>query len=45
MGNLIRTTVLLAVMTALMLVIGHLLGGNQGMVIAFIFPAPAEFTF
>jgi len=37
MTNVLRTTVLLAALTALFLVIGAALGGNQGMVIAFIF--------
>ena len=36
MGNQIRTTVLLAAMTALMLLIGRFLGGQQGMIIAFV---------
>ena len=36
MGNQIRTTILLAAMTALILVIGKLLGGQQGMIIAFV---------
>jgi heat shock protein HtpX len=37
MGNQIRTTILLAVMTALIIWVGQLLGGRQGMIIAFIF--------
>lgn len=37
MSSVLRTTVLLAALTALFLVIGGALGGNQGMVIAFIF--------
>ncbi len=36
MGNQIRTTILLAAMTALILVIGKLLGGQQGMIFAFV---------
>ena len=36
MGNQIRTAILLAAMTALILVIGRLLGGQQGMIIAFV---------
>ncbi|MCP4747473.1 MAG: zinc metalloprotease HtpX [Desulfobacteraceae bacterium] len=36
MGNQIRTVLLLTAMTALVLVIGQLLGGRQGMVLAFI---------
>ena len=43
MGNQIRTTVLLAVMTALIIWVGQLLGGRQGMVIAFIFAAGMNF--
>ncbi|MCJ7830703.1 MAG: zinc metalloprotease HtpX, partial [Desulfobacterales bacterium] len=43
MGNRIRTTLLLAVMTAVILVIGQLLGGRQGMVIALIFAAGMNF--
>ncbi len=35
MGNAIKTTLLLGLMTGLFLVIGKTLGGNQGMVIAF----------
>jgi len=44
MGNLIRTTFLLAVMTALMMFFGQLLGGNQGMVIAFVFAGVMNFA-
>jgi len=36
MGNWFKTTLLLGVMTALIVWIGHLLGGPQGMVFAFI---------
>jgi heat shock protein HtpX len=36
MGNQLRTGVLLILMTALMLLIGRLIGGSQGMVLAFI---------
>jgi heat shock protein HtpX len=43
MGNQIRTTVLLAVMTALILWVGQLLGGRQGMIIALIFAAGMNF--
>jgi heat shock protein HtpX len=43
MGNRIRTTLLLAVMTAVILVIGQLLGGRQGMIIALIFAAGMNF--
>ncbi|WP_300462331.1 zinc metalloprotease HtpX [Desulfobacula sp.] len=44
MANLIRTSVLLVAMTALMLVIGQLLGGNQGMVIALILAGVMNFV-
>jgi len=43
MGNQIRTTILLAVMTALIIWVGQFLGGRQGMVIAFIFAAGMNF--
>ena len=43
MGNQIRTTILLAVMTALIIWVGQLLGGRQGMVIAFILAAGMNF--
>ena len=36
MSNQIRTTILLAIMTAFIIWIGQLLGGRQGMIIAFI---------
>jgi heat shock protein HtpX len=37
MGNLFKTAVLLAALTALLLLIGDFLGGAQGMVVAFLF--------
>ncbi len=43
MGNQIRTTILLALMTALILWVGQLLGGRQGMIIALIFAAGMNF--
>jgi heat shock protein HtpX len=43
MGNQIRTTILLAVMTALIIWVGQFLGGRQGMVIALIFAAGMNF--
>ena len=43
MGNKIRTTVLLAVMTALIIWIGQLFGGQQGMIIAFLIAAGMNF--
>jgi heat shock protein HtpX len=39
MGNQIKTTVLLTIMTAFFMFIGHLLGGRQGLIIAFFFAA------
>jgi heat shock protein HtpX len=39
MGNQIRTTVLLTLMTVFFMFIGHLLGGRQGLIIAFFFAA------
>ncbi len=43
MGNQIRTTILLAVMTALILWIGLLFGGQQGMIIALFLAAGMNF--
>ena len=43
MGNQIKTTILLALMTALILWVGQLLGGRQGMIIALIFAAGMNF--
>ncbi len=43
MGNQIRTTVLLAALTALIVLLGKLFGGQQGMIIAFIFAAGMNF--
>src|SRR5713226_8071892 len=37
MGNMFKTAVLLAALTALLLLIGDFLGGAQGMVVAFLF--------
>ena len=39
MGNQIRTTVLLTLMTVFFMFIGNLLGGRQGLIIAFFFAA------
>ncbi|MBU0988128.1 MAG: M48 family metalloprotease, partial [Proteobacteria bacterium] len=39
MGNQIKTTVLLTLMTVFFMFIGHLLGGRQGLIIAFFFAA------
>ena len=43
MGNQIKTTILLAVLTAFIVWIGQLLGGRQGMVIALIIAAGMNF--
>jgi heat shock protein HtpX len=43
MGNQIKTTILLAVMTAVILWIGQLLGGRQGMLVALILAAVMNF--
>ena len=39
MGNQIKTTVLLTLMTVFFMFIGNLLGGRQGLIIAFFFAA------
>ena len=44
MTNVLRTTVLLAALTALFLVIGGAIGGNQGLVIAFVFALLMNFA-
>jgi heat shock protein HtpX len=44
MSNVLRTTVLLAALTALFLVIGGAIGGNQGVVIAFVFALLMNFA-
>jgi heat shock protein HtpX len=43
MGNQIRTTILLAIMTALILWIGQIFGGKQGMIIALFVAAGMNF--
>ena len=43
MANQIRTTILLAVMTAIIVWVGQILGGRQGMFIALIFAAGMNF--
>ena len=43
MGNQIRTTILLAVMTAFIVWVGHLLGGRQGMIFALMIAAGMNF--
>jgi heat shock protein HtpX len=44
MGNWLKTTVLLALLTGLLLWIGDLLGGQQGLVIALVFAAVLNFS-
>ena len=44
MSNVLRTTVLLAALTALFLVIGGALGGNQGLFVAFVFALLMNFA-
>ena len=43
MGNQLRTTFLLAVMTILIMLVGQLVGGHTGMIIALIFAAGMNF--
>ncbi|MBW2567622.1 MAG: zinc metalloprotease HtpX [Deltaproteobacteria bacterium] len=43
MGNSIRTGILLAGLTVLVMIIGNLLGGRQGMIIAFFFAVIMNF--
>jgi heat shock protein HtpX len=43
MGNQIRTTLLLGLLTGLIVLIGHWLGGNQGMIMAFLVAAGMNF--
>ncbi|MBW1816003.1 MAG: hypothetical protein JRJ60_02460 [Deltaproteobacteria bacterium] len=43
MGNAIKTTLLLGIMTVLIVWIGHLFGGRQGTVPAFILAAAMNF--
>ena len=43
MGNQIRTTLLLTLMTVFMVVVGKMIGGRQGMVIALIFAGSMNF--
>ncbi len=43
MGNRIRTTMLLALMTALIVWVGNWVGGRQGMIIALLFAAGMNF--
>lgn len=43
MGNQIKTTLLLAVMTALIMIAGNLLGGHQGMMVALVIAVGMNF--
>ena len=43
MGNHIKTTVLLSLMMVFFMFVGHLLGGRQGLIIAFFFAAGMNF--
>ena len=43
MSNAVKTTLLLGLLTGLILAIGRFLGGNQGIVIAFLFAAVMNF--
>ncbi|PIE67480.1 MAG: protease HtpX [Deltaproteobacteria bacterium] len=43
MGNQIKTMLLLTVMTVFIMIVGNLLGGHQGMVLALIFAAGMNF--
>lgn len=43
MGNQIKTTILLAVMTAFILWVGHIIGGRQGMMFALVLAAGMNF--
>jgi heat shock protein HtpX len=44
MGNTFKTAFLLTALTLLMLVVGRALGGNNGMVLAFVFAAVTNFV-
>ncbi|NLI62039.1 MAG: zinc metalloprotease HtpX [Methanosarcinaceae archaeon] len=43
LGNLLRTTFLMALLTVLLVAAGYLLGGNTGMLIAFVFAVIINF--
>ena len=43
MGNWFKTTLLLGIMTALIVIIGRLIGGQQGMIFAFILAMAMNF--
>lgn len=43
MGNQIRTTVLLTIMTVVIMLVGKMIGGNSGMIIALVFAGGMNF--
>jgi len=43
MGNQFRTAILLTVLTVFIMIVGQLLGGRQGMIIALIFAGGMNF--
>jgi Heat shock protein. Metallo peptidase. MEROPS family M48B len=43
MGNMIKTTLLLASLTGLLVIVGQMIGGTSGMIIAFIFAIVMNF--
>jgi heat shock protein HtpX len=43
MGNMLKTTLLLASLTGLLVIVGQLIGGTSGMVIAFVFAVIMNF--
>ena len=44
MSNTLKTTALLAALTVLLILIGSLVGGEQGMVVAFVFAGLMNFA-
>src|SRR6266540_1424502 len=44
MTNVLKTTLLLGVMSGLFLVVGDLLGGGQGMILGFMFAVATNFA-
>ncbi len=44
MGNIFRTTLLLGLLTALLVLIGGVVGGQQGMIVAFVLAAAMNFV-
>jgi heat shock protein HtpX len=43
MGNMLKTTLLLATLTGLLVIVGRMIGGTSGMIIAFIFAVVMNF--